>query len=79
MAKTASIPDDAHALIVEKQREIKAKHKISVNISDIIDIMVKKNIHKLTEYLGIKESNDGSDGSEVMVQNSSKTKDNIKE
>lgn len=53
MSKTAPIPDDVHALIVDKQTELKRKHKISVKISDIIAVVMKNNIHKVGKYLGL--------------------------
>lgn len=54
MSKTAPIPDDVHALIVDKQTELKRKYKISVKISDIIAVLVKNNIHKVGKYFGLK-------------------------
>ena len=54
MSKTAPIPDDVHALIIDKQTELKRRYRISVKISDIIAIVVKNNIHKVGRYLGLK-------------------------
>lgn len=60
MSKTAPIPDDVHALIIDKQTELKRKYKISVKISDIIAVVMKNNIHKIGKYLGLK-NDEGSD------------------
>ena len=54
MSKTAPIPDDVHALIIDKQTELKRRYRISVKISDIIAIVMKNNIHKVGRYLGLK-------------------------
>ena len=54
MSKTAPIQDDVHALIVDKQLELKRRYKVSVKIADIIAILVKNNINKVGEYLGFK-------------------------
>lgn len=54
MSKTAPIPDDIHALIIDKQTELKRKYRISVKISDIIAVVMKNNIHKIGKYLGLK-------------------------
>lgn len=60
MSRTVSIPDDIHALIVDKQLEIRRKYKITVRISDIIALIVKNNIDKIGEYLGLKSEIGGS-------------------
>ena len=54
MSKTAPIQDDVHALIVDKQLELKRRYKVSVKIADIIAMLVKNNINKVGEYLGFK-------------------------
>lgn len=51
--KTAPILDCTHALIVDKQKELKKKHRITMKISDIIDVIVTKNINMLEKYMGI--------------------------
>lgn len=58
MAKTVSIPDEAHNLIVDKQLEIRRKHKVHVRISDILYLLTKHNIDKLGEYLGLKSGSE---------------------
>lgn len=69
MSKTAPLYDDTHALIVDKQIELKKKHKISVKIADVIDMLVKNNIHKIGEYIGFKSDDDTKKD----------TKDNVKQ
>jgi hypothetical protein len=51
--KTAQILDHTHKLIVDKQLEMKKKHRVAMKISDIIDILVTENIHMLEKYMGI--------------------------
>lgn len=55
MSKTAPIHDDTHALIVDKQTELKRKHKITVKISDLIAMYVKHGIDKTEKLLGLKD------------------------
>lgn len=63
MSKTAPIPDDVHALIVDKQTELKRRYKISVKISDIIAIVMRNNIDNIGKYLGLKNNEgDTTDG-----------------
>jgi hypothetical protein len=67
MSKTASILDQTHALIVNKQQELKRKHRITMKISDIIDVIITKNINMLEKYLGMnveKEKHVSPDGKE---------------
>ena len=54
MSKTAPIPDDAHALIIDKQAELKRKHKITVKISDLIAMCIKDSIKRTEKLLGFK-------------------------
>lgn len=68
MARTVSIPDDIHALVVDKQLEIKRKYKMTVRISDIIALIVKNNIDKIGEYLGLKSNIGESSGPESVKQ-----------
>lgn len=53
MSKTAPILDQTHALIVNKQKELKKKYRVTMKISDIIDVLVTKNIHKLENFMGM--------------------------
>ena len=53
MSKTAPILDQTHALIVNKQKEMKRKYRLTMKISDIIDVLVTKNINKLENFMGI--------------------------
>lgn len=64
MSKTAPIPDDVHTLIIDKQAELKKKHKITVKISDIIALVMKNNINKVGKYLGLKSEEKSDDISE---------------
>ena len=54
MSKTAPISDDTHALIIDKQIELKRKHKITVKISDLIAIYVRHGVKKTEKLLGLK-------------------------
>lgn len=54
MSKTAPIPDDVHALILDKQTELKKKHKITVKISDLIAMCIRDSIKKTEKLLGLK-------------------------
>lgn len=54
MSKTVAIPDEIHALVVDKQLEIRRKYKITVKISDLIAVIVKNNIDNAGKYLGLK-------------------------
>lgn len=74
MSKTAPIPDDVHALITNKQRELKIKHKITMKISDIIGIVMKNNIDKLGKYIGLKSEEKSDDTSESGQHNMNVTK-----
>jgi hypothetical protein len=51
--KTAPILDQTHTLIVNKQSELKKKHRIKMKISDIIDVIITKNINMLEKYMGL--------------------------
>lgn len=46
MPKTAVIYDDVHLLVVNKKTELKEKYGFDVQISDIINNLIKKNIDK---------------------------------
>lgn len=54
MSKTAPIHDDIHALIIDKQTELKRKYRITVKISDLIAIYVRHGIDKTEKLLGLK-------------------------
>lgn len=69
MSKTASIPDDAHTLILDKQRELKKKYKITVKISDLIAMYIKDSIRRTEKLLGLK-SEEESDIKKGVVQDS---------
>lgn len=78
MSKTAPIPDDVHALIIDKQTELKRRHKISVKISDIIALVMKNNIHKVGRYLGLKsdEELDVTGDIRIKDENGNDTEEN---
>lgn len=61
MSKTAPIPDDVHALIVDKQIELRRRYKVNVKISDIIAVVIKNNIDKVGEYFGLKSNDEDED------------------
>lgn len=46
MAKTAVIHDDVHELIVNKKNELKQKYSVDIQITDIINNIIRKNIDK---------------------------------
>lgn len=54
MSKTAPINDDVHALIVDKQTELKRKYKVIVKISDLIALYVRHGVDATEELLGFK-------------------------
>ena len=74
MSKTAPIPDDIHELIVDKQIELKRKHKISLKISDIIAACVKDSINKMGKLVIASLNDEQERGKPVSVDN--KEKDN---
>lgn len=78
MSKTAPIPDDIHALIIDKQTELKRRHKISVKISDIIALVMKNNIHKVGRYLGLRsdEELNITDDIRIKDENGNDTEEN---
>lgn len=53
MSKTAPIPDDIHELIINKQTEMRKKHKISVKISDLIAACVVDSIKRAERFFGV--------------------------
>ena len=57
MAKTVSILDDVHTLIVRKQIDIFEKYKVKVKISDLIGVIIKDGISKSERllFLGRKQ------------------------
>lgn len=58
MSKTAPIPDDIHELIIDKQIEMRRKHKISVKISDIIAACVTDSIKTAERFFGVNGDKD---------------------
>lgn len=74
--KTAPILDETHKLIVNKQLEMKKKHRITMKISDIIDVIVAKNIHMLEKYMGLNIEKDKSDNLDNMESGTKDTKPN---
>lgn len=79
MSKTAPIHDDTHALIIDKQTELKRKHKITVKISDLIAIYVKYGVKKTEKLLGLKseEESDIEDGIEIKNKKENDTEENV--
>lgn len=51
MPKTASIQDDIHTLIVEKQKEIFNKYRVYIRISDIIAMCIRNSISNIEETI----------------------------
>lgn len=77
MSKTAPIPDDIHALIVDKQTELKRKHKITVKISDLIAIYVRYGVEKTEKLLGLKNDEESEvlkEEKQKIINNSEKPK-----
>lgn len=77
MSKTAPIPDDIHALIIDKQTELKRKHKITVKISDLIAMYVRYGVKKTEKLLGLKsdeESEVVNEEKQEIINNSEKPK-----
>jgi hypothetical protein len=89
VSKTAPIPDDVHALIIDKQTELKRKHKITVKISDLIAMYVRHGIKKTEKLLGLKTDEESEvvrdEKSEVVsdekqeIDSSGKSKVSIRE
>lgn len=67
MSKTAPIPDDIHALILDKQTELKRKHKITVKISDLIAMYVKHGIKKTEKLLGLQTEDSSGNISDTVL------------
>lgn len=80
MSKTAPISDDIHALIIDKQTELKRKHKITVKISDLIAMYVIHGVKKTEKLLGLKsdEGSDVVDDTGVKDKNGNDTEENAK-
>lgn len=51
MARTVSIHDNTHILIIKKQTEMLEKHKLNLRISDIIGIIMERHIGELENDL----------------------------
>lgn len=77
MSKTAQIPDDVHTLIIDKQIELKRRHRVSVKISDIIAIVMKNNIHKVGEYLGLVNKEEKDIKQDIKQDITDDTKQNV--
>ena len=77
MSKTAPIHDDIHALIIDKQTELKRKHKITVKISDLIAMYVRHGVNKTEKLLGIKggEESDVIDDTGIKDKNGNDTEE----
>ena len=69
MSKTAPILDHTHTLIIDKQCEMKRKHRVTMRISDIIDVIITKNIHMLEKYMGIVTEKEKCDNPDVEKSN----------
>lgn len=69
MSKTAPIHDDIHALIIDKQTELKRKHKITVKISDLIAIYVKYGVMKTEKLLGLKSEEESDIVDDIGTKN----------
>lgn len=80
MSKTAPIHDDIHALIVDKQTELKRKHKITVKISDLIAIYVRNSVKQTEKLLGIKGGEESGviDDTGIKDKNGNDTEENAK-
>ncbi len=71
MSKTAPIPDDIHALIIDKQTELKRKHKITVKISDLIAMYVRYGVKKTEKLLGLKSEEELDVTDDIKMKNRS--------
>ena len=58
MTKTSPIPDDAHAILIGQQEELKRKYKIIVRISDLIAMYIKDGAKRTEKLLGIGEKHE---------------------
>jgi hypothetical protein len=67
--KTAPILEQTHTLIIDKQKEMKKKYRVTMNISDIIDVIITENIHMLEKYMGINvEKEDIDDDAKEQIE-----------
>lgn len=80
MPKTSPIPDDAHEIVRNQQKELKRKHKIIIRISDLIALYIKDGAKRTEKLLGIKseeekiaESNADSSSSHIVPIKDSKS------
>ena len=64
MSKTVPLEEDVHALIVDKQKDLKRKRNITVRISDLLAMYVKDGIERTEKLLGLKED-ENSEGLET--------------
>lgn len=66
MSKTVPLEEDVHALILDKQKDLKKKRNITVRISDLLAMYVKDGIDRTEKLLGLKED-ENSDKDEVKA------------
>lgn len=55
MPKTVPLNDYAHALIVNKQKELKKRRNITVRISDFLAMYVKYGVENTEKLLGFRD------------------------
>jgi hypothetical protein len=48
------IHDNMHALIVDKQQEIRNRYKIYISISDIVTVIIENGIDNIEKLLGLE-------------------------
>ena len=53
--KTISISDDAHEVIINKQKEIYDKYKVKVRIFDLVSIIILDDIDNAEKLLGLQK------------------------
>ncbi len=70
MTKTSPIPDDAHAILIRQQEELKRKYKIIVRISDLIAMYIKDGAKRTEKLLGIgkKDEDDNVSHNIPLIQ-----------
>lgn len=69
MVKTAVIHDDVHELIVNKKNQLKEKYQVDIQITDIINNIIRKNIDKFDlKIQNESELSKDRDRTEIRIQ-----------
>jgi hypothetical protein len=59
MTKTLTIDNETHKIVVDKQKEIKEKYKIHINLNDIMCVAIRKGINNdIEKEFGISNKAD---------------------